>query len=662
MPIVDIPAESRKIEVAANTNLLDALKQNGIYPDAPCGGNGLCGKCKMIVNNDTVLACKTMVDRNMTVVLPRVENMQTLRESPCTESIVDPIQEGDLLAFDIGTTSVVCYLMDGKSGAELAQSSAMNPQVSFGADVITRIQGAVKGKLAQLTQLIRHAMTDLTQRVCDDAGISPQKIGVVSVVGNPAMQQLFLGVSPENLSEFPFAPALTEAKVVFCEEILPICWGAKLLIVPDIAGFIGADTVGCLLSTKLYEQDELTLLVDIGTNGEMVLGNRDRMVTCATAAGPALEGGNIQFGMRAAEGAIDHVWLENGTVMYSVIGNAAPKGICGSGLIDAVAAGLKLGLINQRGRIQNNDHIFRLTEDIYLTQEDIRQVQLAKGAICAGICLLADQLGLAVADIQKVQLAGAFGSFLNPENACRIGLLPEVLHDKIQVVGNAAGSGAKMLACDKNLLPITEQLIQKTEFLELANVQAFPKAFAKAMLFPEDPITRWLKKAKQIGFDVAVEIDPQSLTAREDIRAMCAEDRCGAYHKNWTCPPVIGTTEDCQQKMRQYKRGILLQTIGHMTKAVDSKCYRATEQRHIENFYGLAKEIRKEHLDALCLGAGGCRVCKQCAYPDPCRFPEQAVSSMEGYGLFVTQVCRDAGVPYHYGEKTITYTACVLVK
>jgi predicted metal-binding protein len=173
-------------------------------------------------------------------------------------------------------------------------------------------------------------------------------------------------------------------------------------------------------------------------------------------------------------------------------------------------------------------------------------------------------------------------------------------------------------------------------------------------------MTQWLEKAKQMGFDTAVPLDPQQLQAREDVRAMCAADKCGAYGKNWTCPPVVGTIEACQEKMRRYSTGILLQTIGHMRKAIDSKCYRDTEGRHLRQFYALAEEIRREYPHALCLGSGGCRVCKQCAYPEPCRFPEEAMSSMEGYGLFVTQVCRDAGVAYHHGEKTITYTALIL--
>ena len=174
-------------------------------------------------------------------------------------------------------------------------------------------------------------------------------------------------------------------------------------------------------------------------------------------------------------------------------------------------------------------------------------------------------------------------------------------------------------------------------------------------------IADWIEKAKEMGFDAAVILDPGTLRAREDVRAMCAADKCGAYNKNWMCPPACGTVEECQERMRGYKTGILLQTVGHMAKAIDSKCYRETERRHMQNFYAFAQEIRKSHPDALCLGAGGCRVCKECAYPDACRFPEKAMSGMEGYGLFVTEVCRDAGVPYHYGERTITYTACILL-
>lgn len=168
------------------------------------------------------------------------------------------------------------------------------------------------------------------------------------------------------------------------------------------------------------------------------------------------------------------------------------------------------------------------------------------------------------------------------------------------------------------------------------------------------------KEAKALGFDTAAPFDPSILEARQDIRDMCNADKCMTFGKNWGCPPHCGTVAECQQKMHSYSRGILLQTTGHMSKAIDSKCYRETERRHLAAFYALADTVRQACPDALCLGAGGCRICKKCAYPEPCRFPEKTMSSMEGYGLFVTQVCRDVGVPYYYGERTITYSACIL--
>lgn len=486
MPNIRILPRNILLSVSEQANLMAALYAAGIYLDAPCGGNGTCGKCKVLLDGAEVLACQTAVDHDITVTLPEKTGLNVLQTGIAVEQKLDPVREGFLLAFDIGTTSVVCFLLDGKDGRELAKSSMLNPQTAFGADVISRIQAALRGEQARETRVIREGMTELILTVCAEAGIGPEKLGVVSVVGNPAMQQLFLGISPENLAGVPFAPVLTEARTVPCGDMLPICPNADILIVPDISGYVGADTMGCILSTGLYRQEAVTLVVDIGTNGEMVLGSKDRMIACSTAAGPALEGANIRFGMRGTAGAIDHVWLENGEVKCSVIGGGEARGICGSGLIDAIAVGLEMGLLNKRGRIQNEDRIFRITEQIYLTQEDIRQVQLAKGAIHAGICLMAKQLGLEIREIQKVQLAGAFGNYLSPKSACRIGLIPEELLHKIEAVGNAAGSGAKMLACDRSQLPLTQHLKEKIEFLELASLPEFSRTFARAMNFREE--------------------------------------------------------------------------------------------------------------------------------------------------------------------------------
>lgn len=234
-------------------------------------------------------------------------------------------------------------------------------------------------------------------------------------------------------------------------------------------------------------------MVDIGTNGEMVLAHNRRMTACSTAAGPALEGANIRFGMRGAEGAIDHVWVEDGEIHCSVIGGRKAAGICGSGIIDAIAALLDLKLLNKRGRIQSaveidDQRIVRLTDTVYLTQEDIRQVQMAKGAIAAGIHLMCAHLDITPADIHHVILAGAFGSYMNPESACRIGLLPKELLGKISAGGNLAGIGSKMLAINKEQLPLTQDLLSRIEFLELADLPAFQKTFAKCMGFVEESV------------------------------------------------------------------------------------------------------------------------------------------------------------------------------
>lgn len=478
------------LEAAEGSSLLEALRSAGLAPDAPCGGSGTCGKCGVMVDGREVRSCQTVVDRDMAVVLKEKKNLNILSTGLENRKKMNPWKDGYLLAFDIGTTSVVCFLLDDNTGRELASASMLNPQTSFGADVISRIQAALGGALKEEAALIRQGMTSLIQTVCTKAEISPDKIGVVSVVGNPAMQQLFMEISPENLAGVPFSPVLTKADTVPCQNYLPICGSAELLVVPDISGYIGADTMGCVLSTEMYENQDITLMVDIGTNGEMVLGNRDRMIACSTAAGPALEGANIHFGMRGTDGAIDHVWLENGEIKCSVIGGGMAKGICGSGLIDAVAVLLDLGLLNQRGRLQTKEEadgqrILRLTDEIYLTQDDIRQVQLAKGAIKAGITLMAKQLAIAVTDIRQVLLAGAFGTFLKPASACRIGLLPEELESKITAVGNAAGSGAKILACDKEAMSLVQSLNSKIEFLELASLPEFSRTFAKAMNFRE---------------------------------------------------------------------------------------------------------------------------------------------------------------------------------
>ena len=654
---ITVLPKNQILEVADGTNLLSALRENGLAPDAPCGGEGKCGKCRVLADGKETLSCQTAIHRDMTVEIPASAQERILTRGEIPMDVSAPCRDTKSLAFDIGTTTVAGYLIEENTGEILATASAPNPQRAFGADVVSRIRLACDGHMAELTETIRACLEKLSRTLCEKAACLPSEIGVISIVGNPTMQQLFLGIPTENLARPPFVPVLNKAEVLSAKEFLPSLSNAKLLVVPDIAGFVGADTVACVMAAEMDRSAELTLLVDIGTNGEMVLGSKEKMVACATAAGPALEGANISCGMTARPGAIDRVFPD-GSVR--VIGDGRAEGICGSGLMDAVAVALEQERLNGRGKLLSGDGI-KLAEGIGLTQEDIRQFQLAKGAIYAGISLLCAHIGVKTTDIARVYLAGAFGSFLSPQSACRVGLLPPELEEKITAIGNAAGSGAVLLARQENALARSEQVARQIEYLDLSTHKDFPKAFARGMTFLEksDP-KYWVNIARKCHFFAAFPVDIDTLIPRSDVRAMCAADQCGAYGKNWTCPPHCGTLTACGEKLRSYRQGILVQTVEKLEKTIDTKGYRRAEEKHLQQLHMLYEELRKTYPNALCLGSGGCRVCKNCAHPEPCRFPEKAISSMEAYGLFVTQVCRDNGAAYYHGEKTVTYTACIL--
>lgn len=492
MPIIRFLPSQKEIEVNAGISILQAEQLAGLRQDAPCGGHGKCGKCKVRVNGAEVLACRTPVQEDMTVTLEHeLTDARILAEGIDTSFAVQPVEEGAFhISVDIGTTTVVAYLLECKTGAILAARSMLNPQFPYGADVISRIQAALDGKMQELTSLIRDGVWSLVEELCEACQQSPEQIGTMAVVANPAMQQLFFGILPDNLSRPPFSPIFTKTEIRPLSEYFPVKSRGKLLIVPDIAGYVGADTMGCILAAGLYQEEKITLMIDIGTNGEMVLGNRDKMVACSTAAGPALEGGRISCGMRGSSGAIDHLWLEDGKIAYSVIGDVKPKGLCGSGLIDAAAVLLELGVLNKRGRIQK-DYVgegkarrYALTDQIFLTQEDIREVQMAKGAIAAGIQLLMQQRQVTMEEIDQVILCGAFGNYMNPESACRIGLIPPELLDRIKAGGNAAGMGSRQMALDRELYHRTEEILKKTESVELASIPEFQRIYAEHMMFP----------------------------------------------------------------------------------------------------------------------------------------------------------------------------------
>lgn len=477
----------------AGGRLLEVLRQQGFPLDAPCGGKGTCGKCRVLVNGRAEPACQYEVTEDVTVELPEREQVQILAGggSACADG-----RCAYALAFDVGTTTVVAFLCDGRTGRQLACASAVNPQSAYGADVIARIQYEMEHRDGRMGTEIRACLNRLAREAAETAGIDPEEIGLVSLVGNTAMHHLLLGLDVGPLVKPPYMPSVREAMELPKADWLTACPRAAVRVLPNIAGFVGADTVGCMVSAAFDRREELTLLIDIGTNGEMVLGNRERRLACSTAAGPAFEGAKIRFGMRGAPGAIDHVELIDGELACYVIGGGEAKGICGSGLLDAVYALLGGSFVDESGRMcpevpgpwteVDGQPAFLLRDGVYLTQKDIREVQLAKAAIRAGIELLLDTMGREREAVRSVLLAGAFGSYLSPESACGIGMLPPELLDRVRAIGNAAGEGAKQCALLERDYRRSIVLARETEFLELASLPAFQDCYVDCLSFEEE--------------------------------------------------------------------------------------------------------------------------------------------------------------------------------
>ena len=418
------------------------------------------------------------------------------------------------VAFDIGTTTVVGMLVDLRTGHEAAVAARTNPQVVYGDDVVSRIRFANDNPagLRQLQKTILDCVNEIIGELAAKAGIDADSICEATFAGNSTMDHLLLGVDPRSLGEMPFVAAVRGAVNIKAEQLgVGIRPGGNVHTLPNIASFVGGDTVGVILAAGMLDDDRLRLAIDIGTNGEIVLGSSKRLVCCSTAAGPAFEGARIRFGMRAADGAIDKV-VFNEDVELSVLGGGAPRGICGTGLIDAVAEALRHGLIDTTGRFRSREDVpaglpdairrriinsdggaaFVLADNgpegkpLVLTQRDIREVQLAKGAISAGVATLMAELGVQPADIEEVLLAGAFGNFIRRSQAKRIGLLPNVPTERIRFVGNAAGAGAKMALVAQHCRAEAERISESCKCIELATRTDFHMAFAEAMIFPSE--------------------------------------------------------------------------------------------------------------------------------------------------------------------------------
>lgn len=472
--------------------LLEAAIAAGLEPDAPCGGQGTCGKCRVLMDGQEVLACQSRVRRETTVVTlsKELQNSQILRTGlgrtvKCAPGELPAEVSTPLLAaVDLGSTSIVAYLIGGVSGKVLGVRSTLNPQRQFGADVVMRCSYAMEHGMSALSTCVREAVDQLLHDLASGCGCKAENIVRLVMAGNSCMHHLFLEIPVDTLALAPYEPKVKDAvkrKASDCG--IHICPGAWLLWLPNIGGFVGADTTACMLTAEYDRLEDMTLLIDIGTNGEMVLGNKDGYTVCSTAAGPAFEGAKISCGMRGSDGAIDHVYIENGEISFHVIGDTAPCGICGSGLLDAAACLLKTGHIDKSGRMKEN---YYFTPDVFLTPRDIRELQLAKAAIAAGVQLLCRHRGIQLTDIKELLLAGAFGSYLNPVSACAIGLLPGVLLDRIRPIGNAAGQGAQIAALNQEEFERSQKLAKAADFLELALSPDFQDVYVDELSFDEE--------------------------------------------------------------------------------------------------------------------------------------------------------------------------------
>jgi uncharacterized 2Fe-2S/4Fe-4S cluster protein (DUF4445 family) len=418
------------------------------------------------------------------------------------------------LVFDLGTSTLVGKLVSLLDGQEIAAVSRLNSQSKFGSNVISRLQYIKENRqgLRSLNQLLIRDLNRITDRLLQVGRLSREDIFIGVAAGNTTMQHLLLGLNPTGIAQAPFNPVSTDGMILKASQVgLHFHPEGLIYMMPTRSGYIGGDLISAVIASGAAEQDELMVLgMDLGTNGEIFLGNRKRLLTCSAAAGPALEGAKISHGMIAKAGAIEGVSTGTEDLSYRVISNIKPKGICGSGLVDLVAVLLHCGIVDYEGLLKPvNDnasdtlsarvveksgiHDFIVAgpdesfdgDPIYLTQKDIRELQLAKGAVAAGVRTLMDEMGVGVADIDRIYLAGALGNYVHPMSAMRIGLIPEVRPGIIQSLGNAASTGASMVLLSRAYWQMANELAHSIEHIELSTRLDFNDYFIESLNFPD---------------------------------------------------------------------------------------------------------------------------------------------------------------------------------
>jgi len=498
---IELQPLGESFELERGTPLQDVLFAHGV--EFPCGGRQRCKGCRVRTVQGSIpitpeqeailtreeldagwrLACTAKADSDLTLELGQWE-AAILADNTVFDFTP---REGLGVAVDLGTTTIVAQLLDLSNAHVLAVRSALNRQARHGADVMSRVSYALKEEGRQrLLSLVRNQIGRLIGELLEAAHVSRKPIETVTIVGNTVMHHLFCGIDLTPLSAYPFEPVRDGLETSRASELgWEIAGDPAVRFLPCLGGFVGSDILAGILATRLHESDALVGLVDLGTNGEIVIGNRERILCASTAAGPAFEGARISMGMRAATGAISKVTVEEGRLACHVLGETTPRGICGSGLVDAVAASLDVGLIEPSGRLCNGSKgSLMLCEPVAITQADIRELQLAKGAIAAGIRLLLARWGAAAKDLTRLYLAGAFGNYINRASARRIGLLNFPL-EMVKPAGNTALLGAKLaLFNDREEAFAYPSLRAMVEHISLHTEPTFQDVFAEEMTFP----------------------------------------------------------------------------------------------------------------------------------------------------------------------------------
>lgn len=531
---VRTPFGNTEIEAETGDNLLDRLSASGVLLRADCGGNGVCGKCLVKIDSglpggdaDQIplvgeekyragfrAACQVTVRGNLDLEIPEASLAVFERTDKAALAIDFPVDfkpdsalAGYGLAVDLGTTTIAAYLCERATGRAVGSASVKNPQLIFGEDVMSRISASAKSPeiLSKLQQLAVSAVQQASRSLCRSANLAAEDIREMAVVGNPAMMHFFLGIDPAPLGTCPYRPAFAEARKVSASS-LGFEWNPSLEIytAPLVSGFIGSDTVAAALAVGMPKAPSGVMLVDVGTNGELVIAGEKTLMAASCATGPVFEGASIGCGMPATSGAVDSVSIDPRTkrVSWSVLRTAGapvkPMGLCGSGVISAAAALLRSGMIRSDGRLVEGFAPIRSGQkcaefvvvpaessgtgrDIVLTQKDIRAIQLGKGALRAGIELLCRDAGFRIPE--SIIMSGAFGTFLSPEDVLCIGMLPKLKPSRISAAGNAAGAGAIMLLVHHGTRRVAEQLARDIQTLELAGRPDFEDAFVQAMAF-----------------------------------------------------------------------------------------------------------------------------------------------------------------------------------